>query len=518
MFLTNDCGPVTLRPLSDDVLKIFTNCWPLGVKANAGENSYGIIMRQNGIEVWGICLPNMVSDEKNAGDWFEIRRTIIPLALQKIASNVSGALLAGPFMRKVFGGRWEHGLVLFPALSNSGEKNKNLMTSHINPGELSRQPGFDVIRQFLYAYRQFCYGDNKFYDIKMLPGAMAGKFSIDFMVCSGRLVCLQQESEMSCLALEALRCLEVKEVYHLPSILIPHIDDPAYLFSKTDFLTTTQTTIAGRSVQVSDLIGTIVDDFYSVGWDGRIAFQPVGIDCHLRIDPHKLRKFERQVTSEDLKRNRDLWKNRAVIAQKELGWQGLVLVKDDIFIEEEVKKQLAQAVNQALRGSRNAKLSQETLRGLKKPIGRYLKSLIATPDGENAARFLELLAAANSSTELQTLAGDILSWLGVGASEMSARQPLFPPTGGPVPFINATSLRKPKLLFLYKIVCKLSSGCTYSRDEIDAVIEKAAASLEINRKNDSRFQIDIVRRNLVDIGYLDRDTDGARYWLKKSSV
>ncbi len=524
MFLTNDCGPVALRPLRDDVLKIFTKCWPLGVKANTEEKSYGIIMCQNGVEAWGICLPNMVSDEKNAREWFEIRRTIIPLALQRIASNVAGALLPSPFMHKICEGKWEHGIVLFPALSISGEKNRSLIA--LNPkernlGKLLQQPNFDVIRQFIHAYRQLCDGlnvpDNKFYDIKMLPGGMVGKFQLDFMACSGHLVCMQQESKMSNLAWEVLKCLETKEVYHLPSIPISHIDDPAYLFSKADFLITTQTIIADRNILVPGLIGTIVDDFYSVGWDGKIAFQPIGTNDYFRIDPHELKKLERQVMSEDLKHNHNLWKNRAVIAQKELGWQGLVVLRDQVSTVAEVKKQLVQAVNQALRGSRNPKVSQEILKGLKKPICRHLKSLIATPDEEKAARFFELLATANSGTELQTLAFEILSWLGAGVPETSVKQPIFPPTGGPVPFINATSLRKPKLLFLYEIVCELSLGCIYSRDEIDAIIEKVAASLEINRKNDPRFQTDTVRRNLVDVGYLDRETDGNSYWLKNFS-
>jgi len=89
----------------------------------------------------------------------------------------------------------------------------------------------------------------------------------------------------------------------------------------------------------------------------------------------------------------------------------------------------------------------------------------------------------------------------------------YPPVGGSVRFIEATSFKKPKLLVLYAIASGLSHGTRYSRSDIDDRISAARRGLDHNRQKDDRYAPDQLLRNLIDVGYLEDDGRRTVFWL-----
>jgi hypothetical protein len=71
---------------------------------------------------------------------------------------------------------------------------------------------------------------------------------------------------------------------------------------------------------------------------------------------------------------------------------------------------------------------------------------------------------------------------------------------------------------LYHIVCRLNHDYHYTRNEIDEIIRGATQDHGRNGPDDIYYHVDTLRRNLIDVGYLNRDPHNDIYWLQPSKA
>ena len=541
-------GEVTLYPADEQVLQTFRRCWPMSFRYDTDATAYEIAVQTDAREIWGIRLAGISTGEEVARGWHKLRKDLVPLALAAVAKNVGGVFIVSPFIQNLGNDFFEHGLALFPALGDSAAENASrLILTPATRDELlkdwfiEKKPS--VIMDFMNVYRDILrsLGEREYFGVPTVcPFATVGDCSFDFMACDGQLVSLQLQPQSDAGGLTLLKECGVKGAFHMPARVTAEIADPAYKITAEDLLVSTAARIDMRSADVEillpDLVGSVVPSKLSIGWDGCVEFQPAGIRQTCRVDPHNLRKLGRHAISDDVKRNRQLWANRVAIAQENLGWHDLLLVGEKIVSYAEVLRQLELALRQAIREAK-ANAKPPMIAGVKKPLLRCLKSLRNSPHAELAEKSIAAILADTSAAHLLATATEIAALFKIEPA--GAKKPEWaPPTGGPVPFIDDRTLRRKKLIMLYHIVCKLSHDRVYTRSEIDEIILATnggnggkSGSIVNNcryvgnlrcgneiKMNDSCYHVDTLRRNLIDIGYLNRDPHNDIYWLQPSKA
>jgi len=526
MKIDTDGGCVELVRADDELVGVLAECWPLGARKTSDGKFCRLMMQADAREMWGVILPSAMPVEKDFMPKFlQLKRMLLPAALNIVAQMFGGAMLAGVFCRGNNAG--EHGLVVFPALRISWRDNLKIQPQsaagrHDAFATIEQHSEWKIIMEFLHVFNELMtrlLRLKEFYDFpSFLPAGMI-RCEHDFMAINGRLVYIGVEPDSRDQCWQMLTDIKIRQVLHLPVKMSVGCKDEAYKINYEDFYVTTTASINSdrghTQVCVPELIGSIVSDRFSIGWDGCVALQPVGISQSLRIDPHHLRRLDRQVTSADKAGNIDLWKRRAVLAQKELGWQGLILVNDQPVQYDEAIEEIEKATR-SLNHEAKKPAAPAMLKGLKKVLRRTLVTILESPAAENAGQAIAMLDKADTAEELRAAADFIFQAFNLEPYPVKAGKTPFPPAGGPINFINDTSLRRPKLLLLYQIACRISHERRYSRTEIEAIVSDELNSVDACRRNDFRFHTDVVIRNLVDIGYLDRDPHKNEYWLAVS--
>lgn len=525
MKIDTDNSCAKLVRADDELVGVLAECWPLGARKTSDGNFCRLMMQADAREMWGVILPSAMPVAKDfMPEFLHLKRMVLPAALNAIAEMFGGAMLAGLFCHgNNFG---EHGLAIFPAFRT--RRSDNLKIQPQNAADrvsafetILQHREWEVIREFLHVFNGLMtglLGRKELYDAPLfLPAGMI-HYEHDFMAINGKLVYIGVKPDSLEQHRQALSLLKISHILHLPVKMSAACEDEAYRVNYEDFYVTTTASInsdrGGIRICVPDLVGSLVADRLSIGWDGCVAIQPIGINQTLRIDPHHLRRLDRQVTSADKAGNIAIWNRRAVIAQEKLGWRGLILVKDQLVQYDVAVEELEKSTRSLSReAKKNA--APAMLKGLKKAVKRSLVVVLESQAAEKAGQAIDLLEKAVTAEEMLAATDFIFQAFNL---EPEAGKTTFPPSGGPINFINDTSLRRPKLLLLYKIACKISHARSYSRAEIETIVIDELSSIHACRSADFRFQPDVVIRNLVDVGYLERDTEGTRYWLKTPSV
>ena len=526
MKIDTGSGCVELVRADDELIGVLAECWPLGARKTSDGNFCRVLMQADAREMWGVAFPSLLLVDKDfMPEFLRLKRMVLPAVLNIVAKLFGGAMLVGLFYNGNNAG--EHGLVVFPALRPNWSDNLKMQPQKAAGRDaafarIQQHSELKVIMEFLKVFNELMtklLGRKEFYDFpSFLPAGMI-RCEHDFMAINGKLVYIGVKPDGRDKCWQWLSDLKISQILHLPVKISVACKDDAYKVNYEDFYVTTTASINSdrgyTQICVPELIGSIVDDRFSIGWDGCVAFQPVGVSQSLRINPHHLRRLDRQVTSADKASNLDLWNRRAVLAQKELGWQGLILVNDQLVQYDGAVEELEKAT-QSLSREAKKNVAPAMLKGLKKVVRRSLAGILESPVAETAGQALDMLEKAVSAEELCVVADFIFQAFNLEPAPVKGDKQPFPPSGGPINFINDTSLRRPKLLLLYQIACRVNHERRYSRAEIEAIVSDELYSVNECRRNDFRFQPDVVIRNLVDVGYLDRDPHKNEYWLAVS--
>ena len=164
-------------------------------------------------------------------------------------------------------------------------------------------------------------------------------------------------------------------------------------------------------IAVPGLKGNIINQGYSLGWCGKVAFMCVGLDKPLYISPDLLKEiadigdFE-QVGND----NKAFWRNRDIDYRKRFGPHNLVKVSDDLIPEKEAKSKLIEACKIALQSCK--KPLNEIQKGINKFVIRYLKGLSRGIEEKKASEYLNMINFAKICADEQEALCKIIDWAG----------------------------------------------------------------------------------------------------------
>ena len=404
-------------------------------------------------EIWGFPLLAGSEYIDNAIHSLEEHRKVIPAALYRCAQDINGVFLVGYYIKRVKNEEYNQGLVIIPANRASKEANSELLTSYCFEREplynsIISEDYFAQIKLFLKSYSAICKKywiqdtklintsfverpvfdpeqkeqscaatstwNTEIYPDFMRPISMIGDIYFDFMLCNHKLVSLQREVEDDDNIYDLFEEEGINEFYSMPSDFIEnnyksHIngwcETLGYeLSSRKDLEFKTLYDIA-----VPGLKGSIIDQGYSIGWCGKVAFLGVGLDKPLYISPTLLKEItdvgDFEQTGND---NKAYWRNRDIDYRKNFATHNLVKVGDDLMLIKECKKKLIDSTKIALQSCKNP--MKEVQKGINKYVIRYLKGLSRCPDEKKAFEFLEAINSVKICADEQEILYNIIDW------------------------------------------------------------------------------------------------------------
>ena len=162
-------------------------------------------------------------------------------------------------------------------------------------------------------------------------------------------------------------------------------------------------------IAVPGLKGSIINQGYSIGWCGKIAFMGIGLDKPLYITPNLLKEIndpgDFDQSGND---NKAYWRNRDIEYRKRYGVHNLVKVCDDLITESQAKNELIEACKVALQTCKNP--LKEVQKGINKYVSRYLKGLARGLEEKTATDYLNIINSVKLCADEQEILLKIINW------------------------------------------------------------------------------------------------------------
>ncbi len=444
---------IKINNITDKLFKKFKDLWPFELIKNNDFCSIELGIKNR--EIWAFPLVGGSEYIDLAIHAMEEHRKIIPAALFRCKDKIDGAFLVGYYAKKIKDEEYEHGIVIVPANRNSKEENTELLTSYCFEREnlyksIFLEEYFHQIQDFMKAYCSICKkywiqdtklmntsfverpvrnsDDNyetgaatstwhtEVYPDFMRPISMIGDVFFDFMLCDHELISLQTEIEEDDSIWELFDEEKITNIYSLPSNTVINnnkieikgwCETIGYeISSRKDLEFNTLYDIA-----VPGLKGTIINQGFSIGWCGKVAFMGVGLDKPLYITPALLKEIPEIGDFEQVGNdNKAYWRNRDIDYRKkhiELKYD-LVKVSDDLMDTKEAKYKLIKAAEIVLQSCK--KPLKEVQKGINKFVFRYLKGLARGREEKRALEFLDRLNSVKICADEQEILFKIIEW------------------------------------------------------------------------------------------------------------
>ena len=426
-----------------NLINSIKSLWPFEVKEN--NSSINIELGNKKKEIWAFPLIGGSEYMDDAIHAMEEHRKVIPAALNQCLEKIDGVFMVGYYAKKLKDENYEHGLIIIPANRGSKELNSRLLTDYcFERDELYQnmlsEDYFLQINSFLEAYKSVCKkywiqdtklintsfiqrplideNDNPFpeqaavstwktevYPDFMRPVSMIGDIYIDFMICDHKLVSLQSELEEDDTIWDLFDEEGINIIYSLPAIL----KNNAITYDLNGWRETTSFELSERKdldyrtiydIAIPGLKGGLINQGYSIGWCGKIAFIAIGIDKPLYISPEFIKPLSdigdfEQVNND----NKDFWRNRDIQYRRKFGNLNLVKVCDDLMIEQKAKEKLFEACKKVLQSCKNP--LKEVQKGITKYVLRYLKGLARGTYEKEASQLINEINSATICADLQ---------------------------------------------------------------------------------------------------------------------
>lgn len=417
--------------------------WPFEVKES--NTDIEIELGNKKKEIWAFPLIAGSEYMDDAIHAMEEHRKVIPAALNRCLDKIDGVFMAGYYAKKLKDENYEHGLIIIPANRGSKELNSRLLTDYcFERDELYQnmlsEDYFLQINSFLEAYKSVCKkywiqdtklintsfiqrplideNDNPFpeqaavstwktevYPDFMRPVSMIGDIYIDFMICDHKLVSLQTELEEDDTIWDLFEEEEINSIYSLPALFVNNVftNDLNGWCETTSFELSERKDLDYRTIYdiaIPGLKGGLINQGYSIGWCGKIAFIAIGIDKPLYISPEFIKALSdigdfEQVNND----NKDFWRNRDIQYRRKFGNLNLVKVCDDLMTEEKTKEKLFEACKKVLQSCKYP--LKEVQKGITKYVLRYLKGLARGTYEIEASQFINEINSAKICADLQ---------------------------------------------------------------------------------------------------------------------
>ena len=444
---------VTINKITDNIINKFKSLYPFNISENDGQ--YKIEVGRNNREIWAFPLVGGSEYIDLAIHSLEEHRKVIPAALNRCAQKIDGIFLVGYYIKRNKNDDFEHGLIIIPANRDSKQANSELLTNYCFEREdlykrMMTESYFHQIQLFLQSYCSICkkywIQDTKLintsfverpfeginnepvsqaatstwktevYQDFMRPLSMIGDTYIDFMLCDHNLVSLQTEIEEDDSIWDLFEEEGIKNIYNMPSSLFSNNED----IGIKDWCETTSYELSMRKdfdyktlydISVPGLKGNIINQGYSIGWCGKVAFMGISLDKPLYVSPTLLREISEIGDFEQVGNdNKALWRNRDIDYRKHFGVHNLVKVSDILITEEEARRKLLEACKTALQSCK--KPLKEIQKGLNKYVIRYLKALSRSLEEKKASELLNQLNLAQICADEQEVLYKIIDWTG----------------------------------------------------------------------------------------------------------
>lgn len=443
---------IKVNKASIDLYNKLDSLWPLEVKNN--RDSIDIELGHEAREIWAFPLVAGVEYIDDAIHSLEEHRKVIPAALNRCISDITGVFLVGYYAKRIKNDEYEHGLVIIPANRGSKEANSKLLTDYcFERDELYKnilsEDYFLQIKSFLDSYKSICrkywiqdtklintnflqrpektsdedFGqkaatstwNTEIYPDFMRPVTMIGDIYIDFMICDHKLVYLQNDFEEDDSIWDFFDEEGINEIYSLPANFEQNCSSNRMngWFETTDYELSERKDLDYNTlydIAVPGLKGGIINEGYSIGWCGKIAFMGVGLDKSLYVSPTLLKEISdigdfNQVGND----NKAYWRNRDIDFRRKAKPHNLVKVCDVLMPDKEAKIKLVQASEVVLQSCKNP--LKEVQKGINKYVIPYLKGLARGSDEEKAFELLNLVNSAKICADEQEAIDLILKWV-----------------------------------------------------------------------------------------------------------
>ena len=441
---------VNILKAEPNLINIIKSLWPFEVKEN--DANIKIELGQNKKEIWAFPLVAGSEYIDDAIHSMEEHRKVIPAALNRCLDKIDGVFMVGYYAKKHKDDEYEHGLVIIPANRGSKELNSNLLTDYCFEREelyqkMLSEEYFFQINSFLDAYKSVCKKhwiqdtklintsfkvrptideDEEFpetaavstwktevYPDFMRPVSMIGDIYIDFMICDHKLISLQSEMEEDDTIWDLFEEEGIKSIYSLPAIF----ENNAFTYDLNGWCETTSFELSERKdldyrtiydIAVPRLKGGFLNQGYSIGWCGKIAFIAIGIDKALYISPEFIKPLSEISDFEQASNdNKAYWRNRDIEYRRKFGNLNLVKVCDDLMTEQKTKEKLFEACKKVLQCCKNP--LKDVQKGITKYVLRYLKGLARGTYEKEASNFINEINSAQICADLQECIFKILN-------------------------------------------------------------------------------------------------------------
>ncbi len=430
-----------LKP-EPNLINTIKSLWPFEIQIE--NENFKIELGHNNREIWAFPLSAGSEYIDDAIHAMEEHRKVIPAALNRCIDKIDGVFLVGYYAKKIKEDEYEHGLVIIPANRGSKELNSRLLTDYcferksLYENMLSEEY-FSQINCFLNAYKSVCkkywIQDTKLintsfvkrpeisddelfpeqaaistwhtevYPDFMRPVSMIGDIYIDFMICDHKLICMMNEIEDDDTIWDFFEEENIKNIYTLPASFPNNSEN----ITLKGWCETTSFELSERKdlnyktiydIAVPGLKGALIDQGYSIGWCGKIAFICIGIDKPLYISPEFVVQLSDIVDFEQAGNdNKAYWRNRDIEYRRRCGNHDLVKVCDDLMKEETVKEKLFEACKKVLQSCKNP--LKPVQKGITKYVLRYLKGLARGSYEKQASILIDKINSDQICADLQ---------------------------------------------------------------------------------------------------------------------
>ena len=248
----------------------------------------------------------------------------------------------------------------------------------------------------------------------MRPVSMIGDIFIDFMICDHKLVFLHDEVEEDDSIWDLFEEEDINSIYSLPAVFVNN----AFTYNLNGWCETTSFELSKRKdlnyrsiydIAVPGLKGSFINQGFSIGWCGKVAFIAIGIDKPLYISPEFIKPLSDIGDFEQAGNdNKAFWRNRDIEYRRRFGNINLIKVADDLMEEQKAKEKLFEACQKVLQSCK--KPLKEVQKGITKYMLRYLKGLARGSEESIAADFLNKVNSAKICADLQECIFAILKW------------------------------------------------------------------------------------------------------------
>ena len=435
-----------------NIINYLKSYWPLNITEL--KNSVKIETGHERREIWAFPIIGGCDYIDDAIHSMEEHRKVIPAALYRSAEKINGIFFAGYYAKKIKEKEYEHGLVIIPANRNSIDANSKLLTDFCFQrnelySKMFSEDYFKQVNSFLNCYKDVCkkywIQDTKILNTEfverpkyiseeefcchpatstwhtevypdfMRPLSMIGDIYFDFMLCDHNLVYLQSEFDYEDSIWDFFEEEGIKDFYSMPSETTLNTEVPIFKgwVETTDFELSERQDLDYKThydISVPGLKGTIINQGYSIGWCGKVAFMGVSLDKPLYITPTLLKDISEisdfEQTGND---NKAFWRNRDIEYRRRFGPHNIIKVCDDLITIKNAKENLLEACDSIMKYCK--KPLNPVQKGINKFVLRYLKGLARGPEEEKASDFINRLNNAQICADEQEVLDQIIKWI-----------------------------------------------------------------------------------------------------------